>query len=76
MIKDLHATISRCEYPTILCLQAGNVNTGAFDSFEEIIDFTHSPKIWVYVDGVSARPGRRVPHDFRFLFSRDARRIL
>jgi len=37
--------------PTIVCLQAGNVNTGAFDSFAEICDRAHQAGAWVHVDG-------------------------
>jgi glutamate/tyrosine decarboxylase-like PLP-dependent enzyme len=37
--------------PTILCLQAGNVNTGAFDPAEEIIPIAHQTGAWVHVDG-------------------------
>jgi glutamate/tyrosine decarboxylase-like PLP-dependent enzyme len=37
--------------PTILCLQAGNVNTGAFDPFPELIEWAHKAGAWVHVDG-------------------------
>jgi len=37
--------------PTIVCLQAGNVNTGAFDSFAEICARAHQAGAWVHVDG-------------------------
>jgi glutamate/tyrosine decarboxylase-like PLP-dependent enzyme len=37
--------------PTIVCLQAGNVNTGAFDPFPEIIARAHRGGAWVHVDG-------------------------
>lgn len=37
--------------PTILCLQAGNINTGAFDPFEEIVDRAQAAGAWVHVDG-------------------------
>jgi len=37
--------------PTIVCLQAGNVNTGAFDPFEEICALAHESGAWVHVDG-------------------------
>ena len=37
--------------PTILCLQAGNINTGAFDPFEEIVDRARAAGAWVHVDG-------------------------
>jgi glutamate/tyrosine decarboxylase-like PLP-dependent enzyme len=37
--------------PTIVCLQAGNVNTGAFDPFSEIIERAHRAGAWVHIDG-------------------------
>jgi glutamate/tyrosine decarboxylase-like PLP-dependent enzyme len=37
--------------PTIVLLQAGNVNTGAFDPFEPIIAAAHAQGAWVHVDG-------------------------
>lgn len=37
--------------PTILCLQAGNVNTGAFDPFGPLIEWAHRGAAWVHVDG-------------------------
>ncbi|HXD22409.1 MAG TPA: aminotransferase class V-fold PLP-dependent enzyme [Gemmatimonadaceae bacterium] len=37
--------------PTIVLLQAGNVNTGAFDPFEPIIAAAHEQGAWVHVDG-------------------------
>lgn len=37
--------------PTILCVQAGNVNTGAFDPFPEICERAHAAGAWVHVDG-------------------------
>jgi len=36
--------------PTILCLQAGNVNTGAFDPFEEICR-NKKENVWIHIDG-------------------------
>jgi glutamate/tyrosine decarboxylase-like PLP-dependent enzyme len=36
---------------TLLCLQAGNVNTGAFDPAEEIIPQAKASGAWVHVDG-------------------------
>jgi glutamate/tyrosine decarboxylase-like PLP-dependent enzyme len=35
--------------PSIVCVQAGNVNTGAFDPIDEIID--RAEGAWVHVDG-------------------------
>jgi len=37
--------------PAIVCLQAGNVNTGAFDPAREIIAKAHAAGAWVHVDG-------------------------
>ena len=36
---------------TILCLQAGNVNTGAFDPMSDIIPRAREAGTWVHVDG-------------------------
>jgi glutamate/tyrosine decarboxylase-like PLP-dependent enzyme len=50
--------------PAIVCLQAGNVNTGAFDPLEEICSKVRSANTWVHVDGAfglwaAASPSRR-----------------
>jgi glutamate/tyrosine decarboxylase-like PLP-dependent enzyme len=37
--------------PTILCIQAGNVNSGAFDPAPAIIPAVHAAGAWVHVDG-------------------------
>jgi glutamate/tyrosine decarboxylase-like PLP-dependent enzyme len=37
--------------PAIVCLQAGNVNTGAFDPAAEICARAHVAGAWVHVDG-------------------------
>jgi len=37
--------------PTIVCAQAGEVNTGAFDPFDEIADATAEHGAWLHVDG-------------------------
>ena len=39
--------------PVIVCLQAGNVNTGAFDPLGDAIDLVRSrcPNAWVHIDG-------------------------
>lgn len=36
---------------TILILQAGNVNSGSFDSFNEICDKAKNTNAWVHIDG-------------------------
>jgi glutamate/tyrosine decarboxylase-like PLP-dependent enzyme len=37
--------------PTILCLQAGNINTGAFDPLAALCATAHAAGAWVHVDG-------------------------
>ena len=37
--------------PTIVCLQAGNVNTGACDDLAAACDAAHESGAWVHVDG-------------------------
>ncbi len=36
---------------TVVCIQAGNVNTGAFDPAKEICSRAHDAGTWVHVDG-------------------------
>lgn len=43
--------IPSIEGQTIVCTQAGNVNTGAFDPFTEICERAHTAGAWVHVDG-------------------------
>ena len=51
------------DLPTIVCAQAGNVNTGAFDPLAEIVAACRAHGAWVHVDGAfglwaAAAPGR------------------
>ena len=39
------------EAPVIVCLQAGNVHSGAFDPLEAAIEVAHQHGAWVHVDG-------------------------
>jgi glutamate/tyrosine decarboxylase-like PLP-dependent enzyme len=39
------------DQPTIVCAQAGNVNTGAFDPLDAIADLTSRHGAWLHVDG-------------------------
>ena len=49
--------------PTIVCIQAGNVNSGAFDPAPAIVDWAHQGGAWVHVDGAfglwAAASGKR-----------------
>jgi glutamate/tyrosine decarboxylase-like PLP-dependent enzyme len=47
----LRRTLASLDGPTIVCAQAGNVNTGAFDPVGEISDLAHEKGAWVHVDG-------------------------
>jgi glutamate/tyrosine decarboxylase-like PLP-dependent enzyme len=60
----LRAALERGDGPTIVCAQAGEVNTGAFDPFEEIADACAAHGAWLHVDGAfglwaAASPGLR-----------------
>jgi glutamate/tyrosine decarboxylase-like PLP-dependent enzyme len=43
--------LPRIAGPTIVCLQAGNINTGAFDPFAAICGPARAAGAWVHVDG-------------------------
>jgi len=43
--------LPRLNERTIVCMQAGNVNTGSFDPAVEICARTHEQGAWVHVDG-------------------------
>ena len=43
--------LPRITGPTILCLQAGNLNTGAFDPCDRICPAARAAGAWVHVDG-------------------------
>jgi glutamate/tyrosine decarboxylase-like PLP-dependent enzyme len=47
----LARAIGTSSAPTIVCAQAGNVNTGAFDPLDEIADITARGGAWLHVDG-------------------------
>ncbi|UFS58845.1 pyridoxal phosphate-dependent decarboxylase family protein [Subtercola endophyticus] len=45
------ATLGETPAPIILCLQAGNLHSGAFDPMAEAITLAHERGAWVHVDG-------------------------
>ena len=50
-IDELKRTLAGGSGPTILCLAAGEIHSGAFDPFEEAIELAHQHGAWVHVDG-------------------------
>ena len=55
-VADLIRTLEGIEGPTIICVEAGNVNTGSFDAFSDIADAAEAHRArgnptWVHVDG-------------------------
>jgi glutamate/tyrosine decarboxylase-like PLP-dependent enzyme len=52
----------RIDGPAIVCLQAGNVNTGAFDPAEAIIPRAKASGAWVHVDGAFGLWAAASPH--------------
>jgi len=43
--------LPRLDAPAIVCLQAGNVNTGASDPFGPLIEWSRDSGAWTHVDG-------------------------
>ncbi len=39
------------EKPAVVCLQAGDLNTGVFDPFGRACQVAHAAKAWVHIDG-------------------------
>jgi glutamate/tyrosine decarboxylase-like PLP-dependent enzyme len=37
--------------PAVICAQAGEVNTGAFDPFPEVVEWARQRQAWVHADG-------------------------
>jgi glutamate/tyrosine decarboxylase-like PLP-dependent enzyme len=50
-LAALEAALARSDRPTIVCLQAGDLNTGAFDPFAPACSLAHAAGAWVHVDG-------------------------
>jgi glutamate/tyrosine decarboxylase-like PLP-dependent enzyme len=47
----LREALAKVDGPVIVCAQAGNVNTGACDPFEELIPIANERRAWVHIDG-------------------------
>jgi len=50
-VDSLREALESGSGPTIVCLQAGNIHSGAFDPFREAIELAHAHHAWVHVDG-------------------------
>ena len=57
----LREALDAIDGPTIVCTQAGNVNTGAFDPLHELIPTAHERGAWVHVDGAFGLWAAAVP---------------
>ncbi len=62
--EALRAVLDTLDGPTIVCAQAGNVDTGAFDELDAIAALTRARGAWLHVDGAfglwaAAAPRRR-----------------
>ena len=58
----LREALARMDGPTIVCAQAGNVNTGAFDPLSEIVGIVRErPNAWLHVDGAFGLWAAAVP---------------
>ncbi|HYE84926.1 MAG TPA: aminotransferase class V-fold PLP-dependent enzyme [Vicinamibacterales bacterium] len=53
--------LASSDAPTIVCAQAGNVNTGATDPIGAIVDAAHARGAWVHVDGAFGLWAAAVP---------------
>ena len=50
-VEGLRRALAAGSGPTIVCAEAGNVNTGAFDPLDEIADAVAGTDAWLHVDG-------------------------
>lgn len=56
VVTDLDRVLRSLRGPTVLCVEAGNVNTGSFDHFDAVADVVQAHRerghpTWVHVDG-------------------------
>jgi glutamate/tyrosine decarboxylase-like PLP-dependent enzyme len=83
-LDALRETLAGLDGPTIVCVQAGNVSTGAFDPLPEIASMLADRQAWLHVDGAfglwaAASAGRRhlaAGHDRADSWTTDAHKWL
>lgn len=51
VVADLERALGERSGPTVVCLQAGNVHSGAYDPFPDAVQVAHRHGAWVHVDG-------------------------
>ncbi|WP_426592850.1 pyridoxal phosphate-dependent decarboxylase family protein [Cellulomonas sp. McL0617] len=51
VVDDLARALGDGSGPTIVCLQAGNLHSGAFDPIADAVEVAHAHGAWVHVDG-------------------------
>lgn len=59
--EDLRHRLAGTAGPAIVCLQAGNIHSGAFDPFARAVDVAHDAGAWVHVDGAFGLWAAAVP---------------
>ena len=50
-VAALRAALAAEDGPTIVCAQAGDINTGAFDDLDAIADACEASGAWLHIDG-------------------------
>ncbi len=69
----LQAELSKTpDTPTIVLMQAGEINTGAYDDFEALVPIARKYRAWVHVDGAFGLWAGASPKLRRFLRGVDA----
>jgi glutamate/tyrosine decarboxylase-like PLP-dependent enzyme len=68
VVEELDRGLQGLQGPTIVCVEAGNVNTGAFDDFDGVADAVEAHRrrgnpTWVHVDGAVGLLAAAVPGD-------------
>ncbi len=58
---SLGPALAACSGPCIVVAQAGQINTGAFDPFDDIAHMAHAHGAWVHVDGAFGLWARAAP---------------
>ena len=59
--RILARSLPSLQRPAIVCLQAGNVNSGASDPFAPLVEWAREQEAWVHVDGAFGLWARAPP---------------